>query len=215
LFLSLTIAGFRRIGFLGAFRDYSNGQQVQWGIGLGRLPPTPRLAQLWAGSAAIRFDCPAYRHKIGSIIPRQRAPLQLRSNRMPPVSIFLNILWILLGGLWMAAAWVVAGVIMAITIIGLPWARAAFNIAVYTLLPFGQKAVRRDSLTGYSDIGTGPLGLIGNLIWLVLAGWWLALAHIITAVVLAVTIIGIPFAWAHLKLAGIALWPIGKVIVPA
>ena len=134
---------------------------------------------------------------------------------MAPVSMILNIFWILCGGLWMAAGWVVAAIIMAITIIGLPWARAAFNIAVYTLLPFGQKAVNRDSLTGQSDLGTGPLGMIGNLIWLVLAGWWLALAHLVTAVVLAVTIIGIPFAWAHLKLAGIALWPIGKVIVPA
>jgi len=128
---------------------------------------------------------------------------------MPPVSIFLNILWLFLGGVWMAFGWVVAAVIMAITIIGLPWARAAFNIAVYTLLPFGQKAVRRDSLTGQSDIGTGPLGFIGNLIWFLLAGWWLAIGHLVTAVVLAVTIIGIPFAWAHLKLAGIALWPIG------
>jgi uncharacterized membrane protein YccF (DUF307 family) len=127
----------------------------------------------------------------------------------------LNIFWILCGGLWMAAGWVIAAIIMAITIIGLPWARAAFNIAVYTLLPFGQKAVSRDSRTGQSDLGTGVLGLIGNLIWLVLAGWWLALGHIVTAVVLAVTIIGIPFAWAHVKLAGIALWPIGKVIVPA
>ena len=115
----------------------------------------------------------------------------------------------------MAFGWVVAAVIMAVTIIGLPWARAAFNIAVYTLLPFGQKAVRRDSLTGQSDIGTGPLGLIGNIIWLVLAGWWLALGHVITAVLMAVTIVGIPFAWAHLKLAGIALWPIGKMIVDA
>ena len=134
---------------------------------------------------------------------------------MPPVSILLNILWILLGGAWMAAGWVIAAVIMAITIIGIPWARAAFNIAVYTLLPFGQTAVSRDMVTGQSDIGTGPLGVIGNLIWLVLAGWWLALAHVITAILLAVTIVGIPFAWAHLKLAGIALWPIGKVIVPA
>jgi uncharacterized membrane protein YccF (DUF307 family) len=134
---------------------------------------------------------------------------------MPPVSIFLNIIWLFLGGLWMAFGWLVAAVIMAITIIGLPWARAAFNIAAYTLRPFGQKAVPRDSLTGQSDIGTGPLGVIGNLIWLLLAGWWLALAHLVTAVVLAMTIIGIPFAWAHVKLAGIALWPIGKVIVPA
>jgi uncharacterized membrane protein YccF (DUF307 family) len=134
---------------------------------------------------------------------------------MQPVSIFLNVLWLVLGGLWMAAAWVIAAIIMAITIIGLPWARAAFNIAVYTLLPFGQRAVRRDIITGHSDIGTGLLGLIGNLIWLLLAGWWLALAHLVTAFLLALTIIGIPFAWAHLKLAGIALWPIGKTIVPA
>jgi len=136
-------------------------------------------------------------------------------DAMSPVSLLLNILWIVLGGVWMAVAWVVAAIVMAITIIGLPWARAAFNIALYTLFPFGQKAVSRDQYTGYEDIGTGPLGVIGNFIWLVLAGWWLALGHLITAVLLAVTIIGIPFAWAHLKLAGIALWPIGKMIVPA
>ena len=134
---------------------------------------------------------------------------------MAPVSILLNLLWILIGGAWMAFGWVIAAVIMAITIIGLPWARAAFNIAVYTLLPFGSKAVSRYEVTGVEDIGTGPLGVIGHIIWFVLAGWWLALGHLVTALVLAVTIIGIPFAWAHLKLAGIALWPIGKVIVPA
>ncbi|OKO79396.1 YccF domain-containing protein [Bradyrhizobium sp. AS23.2] len=134
---------------------------------------------------------------------------------MAPVSILLNLLWIFIGGAWMAFGWLVAAIIMAITIIGLPWARAAFNIAVYTLLPFGSKAVRRDEVTGASDIGTGPLGVLGNIIWFVLAGWWLALGHVLTALVLAITIIGIPFAWAHLKLAGIALWPIGKVIVPA
>ena len=133
---------------------------------------------------------------------------------MAPVSILLNILWILIGGAWMAFGWVIAAVIMAITIVGLPWARAAFNIAVYTLLPFGSRAVSRYEVTRVEDIGTGPLGVIGNIIWLVLAGWWLALGHVVTAVVLAVTIIGIPFAWAHLKLAGIALWPIGKIIVP-
>ena len=134
---------------------------------------------------------------------------------MAPVSILLNLLWILLGGAWMAFGWLVASVIMAITIIGLPWARAAFNIAIYTLLPFGSRAVRRDELTGMSDTGTGPLGVIGNIIWLVLAGWWLALGHLVTAVMLACTIIGLPFAWAHLKLAALGLWPIGKMIVPA
>jgi uncharacterized membrane protein YccF (DUF307 family) len=134
---------------------------------------------------------------------------------MQPVSILLNVLWILIGGAWMAFGWLVAAIIMAITIIGLPWARAAFNIAAYTLLPFGSKAVPRYEVTGMEDVGTGPLGVIGNIIWFVLAGWWLALAHLITALILAVTIVGLPFAWAHLKLAGLALWPIGKAIVPA
>lgn len=133
---------------------------------------------------------------------------------MPLTSFLLNLLWIVFGGLWMALGWVIAALLMAITIIGLPWTRAALNIALYTLLPFGQTAVSRATHTGQEDLGTGPLGAIGNLIWLVLAGWWLALGHLITAVVLGITIIGIPFAWAHLKLARIALWPIGKMIVP-
>jgi len=85
---------------------------------------------------------------------------------------------------------------------------------VYTLLPFGQKAVSRAAY-GQHDLGTGPLGLLGNVLWLILAGWWLALGHLITAIMLAITIVGIPFAWAHVKLAGLALWPIGKMIVPA
>src|SRR5690349_4001248 len=131
---------------------------------------------------------------------------------MNPLSLILNLLWIVFGGIWMAAAWLLAAVIMAITIIGLPWARAAFNIASYTLMPFGRIAVRRDEYEGY-DLGTSPLGWIGNLIWFVLAGWWLALGHLITAFGLALTIIGLPFAWAHLKLAGLSLWPVGREIV--
>ena len=134
---------------------------------------------------------------------------------MPVVPLFLNIRWIVFGGLGMAVGWLIAAVVMAITIIGLPWARAAFNIAAYTLLPFGQRAVDREAVTGRGDIGTGVFGLLGNIIWLVLAGWWLAIGHLLAALALAITIVGIPFAWAHLKLAGIALWPIGKVIVPA
>lgn len=133
---------------------------------------------------------------------------------MSPLSLLLNLLWILLGGLWMAIAWVVAGLIMAISIVGLPWARAAFTNAGYTLLPFGRIAVSRAEYTGREDLGTGRFGTLGNIIWLVLAGWWLALGHLALALALAVTIIGLPFAWAHLKLAGLALWPIGKMIVP-
>ncbi len=133
---------------------------------------------------------------------------------MSPVSLLLNLLWIVCGGLYMAVAWIIAAFIMAITIVGLPWTRAAFNIALYTLLPFGQKAVSRAQVTGAEDLGTGLFGVLGNIIWLVLAGWWLALGHLVTAFLLMLTIIVIPVAWAHLKLAGIALWPIGKMIVP-
>ncbi len=134
---------------------------------------------------------------------------------MSPVALLLNVLWMIFGGLEMAVGWLFAALIMVITIIGIPWARAAFNLASYALLPFGRKAVSRAEYLGTEDVGTGPFGLLGNIVWLVLAGWWLALGHLIAAILLAVTIIGIPFAWAHLKLAGIALWPIGKMIVDA
>jgi uncharacterized membrane protein YccF (DUF307 family) len=109
------------------------------------------------------------------------------------MSLLLNILWIVFGGLWMAVGWLLAAVIMAVT--------------------FGHTAVDREEFTGRPSVGTGPLGLVGNLLWLLFAGWWLALGHLIIALGLAITIIGLPFAWAHLKLAGLALWPIGKEIV--
>src|SRR5690349_17127200 len=107
---------------------------------------------------------------------------------MPVTGLILNLLWIVFGGLWMAIAWIIAAVIMAITIIGLPWARAAFTIAVYSLLPFGQTAVSRADYTGRSDLGTGPLGALGNILWLVFAGWWLALGHVLLALGWAITI---------------------------
>jgi uncharacterized membrane protein YccF (DUF307 family) len=132
---------------------------------------------------------------------------------MSLVALLLNFVWLACGGLVMALGWALAGIVMALTIIGLLWARAAFTIAFYALLPFGHRAVPRDEWQGRRDLGTGALGTLGNVVWFVLAGWWLALAHLIAAVALAVTIIGIPFAWAHLKLAGLALWPIGMKIV--
>ena len=121
-------------------------------------------------------------------------------------SFLLNILWLIFGGLVAALAWVIAALIMAVTIIGLPWCFAAMRIALYTFLPFGHEIRTRPD--------AGVLSLVGNIIWFVLAGWWLALAHLILAVALAITIIGIPFAWAHLKLAGASLFPVGKEIVP-
>ena len=94
-----------------------------------------------------------------------------RRVAMSLISLLLNLLWIVCGGLWMALGWVIAAVVMAITIIGLPWARAAFSIAAYTLLPFGYKAVPRDEYFGREDVGTGPLGVIGNVVWLLARPW--------------------------------------------
>jgi len=130
------------------------------------------------------------------------------------VTLLLNLLWFIFGGFWMGLAWLLAGLVMIVTIIGIPWAGAAFTIAGFSFWPFGRTAVDRRAITGREDIGTGPLGLIGNIVWFVIAGWWLALGHLATAVALAVTVIGIPFAWQHIKLAILAIAPIGKEIVP-
>lgn len=113
----------------------------------------------------------------------------------------------------MALGWVFVAFLMAITIIGLPWFVAAMNMAHLSLLPFGREAVNREILSGEEDIGTGPLGVIGNIIWFLFGGIWLALGHVFWAVALALTVIGIPFAFQHLKLAGLALAPIGKIVV--
>jgi uncharacterized membrane protein YccF (DUF307 family) len=129
------------------------------------------------------------------------------------VTLLLNVIWVVLGGFAMAAAWFFIGLVAAISIIGLPWARACFNIALFSLWPFGREAVNRWDLTGREDIGTGPLGFIGNIIWLVLFGVWLAIGHLVSALACAVTIIGIPFAIQHITLAGISLMPIGMCIV--
>jgi uncharacterized membrane protein YccF (DUF307 family) len=125
----------------------------------------------------------------------------------------LNFLWLVLGGWINFLFWSIAGLIFAISILGLPWARAAFVMARFSAWPFGKEAVSRADLTGAKDVGTGALGVIGNVIWFVVAGWWLALLHLFSAVVQAITIIGIPFAAQNLKLAGISLAPIGKTVV--
>ena len=85
-------------------------------------------------------------------------------------------------------------------------------LANYTLWPFGRDVISRDELYGREDIGTGALGLFGNIVWFVLAEWWLAVMHLTFAVANAITIIGIPFAWAHVKLAGASLFPVGKSV---
>lgn len=124
-----------------------------------------------------------------------------------------NLLWFLLGGVIMGITWWLVGLIALVTIIGIPWARACFVIGNFSFFPFGKEAIGRDELTQQEDIGTGCLGLLGNIVWFVFAGLWLALGHVASAILNFITIIGIPFGIQHLKLAGIALFPIGKTIV--
>lgn len=125
-----------------------------------------------------------------------------------------NVLWFLLGGFWMGLAWWFVGLIAFVSIVGIPWARACFVIGGFSFWPFGREAVGRRELTGREDFGTGPFGIVGNVVWLVFFGWWLALGHVISAVLDFITIIGIPFGVQHLKLAGISLFPIGLQVVP-
>lgn len=125
-----------------------------------------------------------------------------------------NVLWFMMGGLLMGLGWCLAGTFAFLTIVGIPWAKACFVIAQFSFFPFGNQAVSRRDLTKTDDIGTGVLGLLGNVIWFVFAGFWLAIGHLGSALVCFVTIIGIPFGIQHLKLAGIALAPIGKIVVP-
>jgi uncharacterized membrane protein YccF (DUF307 family) len=120
------------------------------------------------------------------------------------MSLILNILWLLCGGLVTALGWLVAALLMALSIIGLPWVPAALRMAGYSALPFGHAVIETDP---------GPVSLLGNIVWLILAGWWLALSHLFLAIACGVTIIGLPFAWAHLKLALLSLAPVGKDIV--
>ena len=121
------------------------------------------------------------------------------------MALLLNLLWLVFGGLASAIGWAFAALLMAISIVGLPWAPAALRIAWYTLLPFGQTEI---------ESNPGPVSVIGNIVWFVLAGWWLALTHIVLAILLGITIIGLPFAWAHVKLAGLSLAPVGKTVIP-
>jgi uncharacterized membrane protein YccF (DUF307 family) len=107
------------------------------------------------------------------------------------------------------------GLLLAVTIVGLPWAMAAWRIGLFSFAPFGRQVVSRDLVTGREDLGTGCLGVLLNIVWFLLAGWYIALAHLMIAALQAVTIIGIPFAWQHLKLAAAAIAPIGKTIVEA
>jgi uncharacterized membrane protein YccF (DUF307 family) len=121
------------------------------------------------------------------------------------IRLLLNVIWLFLAGFWLAIGYALAGLLMFVLIITIPFGFAAFRLAGYVLWPFGRTIVRQQ------DAGTPSM--IGNVLWFVLAGLWIAIAHVTTGIALCLTIIGIPFGWANIKLALVALAPLGKEIV--
>ena len=119
--------------------------------------------------------------------------------------LILNVIWLVLAGFWMAVGYAVAGIICCILIITIPWGIASFRIANYALWPFGREVVDKP--------GAGTGSLLGNIIWIIVAGFWLAIGHIVTGIALCVTIIGIPLGVANFKLVKVSLVPLGKEIV--
>jgi uncharacterized membrane protein YccF (DUF307 family) len=122
------------------------------------------------------------------------------------VKALLNIIWLLFGGIWLALGYVLAGVICCVLIVTIPFGIASFRMASYALWPFGRTIVDHPR--------AGAMSAIGNVIWLLVAGWWLAVGHLTTAAAQAVTIVGIPLAIANLKMIPVSLLPLGKEIVP-
>ncbi|MGO2110643.1 MAG: YccF domain-containing protein [Pseudoclavibacter sp.] len=120
----------------------------------------------------------------------------------------LNIIWVVLSGFWLFVGYMLAALVMFVLIVTIPWGIAAARIAVYSLWPFGRDVVEKPST------GVGALGAaLGNIVWVLLAGWWLAIEHILSGIALCVTIIGIPFGIANFKMVPVALLPLGKQIV--
>ena len=114
-----------------------------------------------------------------------------------------NIIWLIFGGLIGSILWIAAGVVLCVTVIGIPWGLQAFKIASFVLWPFGREV----------EVGMfGAGGAIGNVIWILLFGWELAISHLLAALVFTITVIGIPFAAQHIKLARLSLLPFGSVI---
>ncbi|WP_106177352.1 YccF domain-containing protein [Prauserella shujinwangii] len=121
--------------------------------------------------------------------------------------LLLNVIWLVLAGFWLAVGYAVAGIICCLLIVTIPFGIASFRIANYALWPFGRTLADRP--------GAGAPSLLGNIVWIVFAGWWLALEHVVTGVLLCLTVIGIPLGVANFKLVPVSLLPLGREIVPA
>jgi len=124
---------------------------------------------------------------------------------LTPLNLVLNVIWLVISGFWLAVGYAVAGIVMFILIITIPFGIASFRLAGFVLWPFGRTLVRRPD--------AGAASTIGNVVWFILAGLWIALAHLALGIALCITIIGIPFGWANIKLAAVAIAPLGKDIV--
>ncbi len=118
----------------------------------------------------------------------------------------LNLIWLLFGGIWLALGYVLAGIVCCVLVVTIPFGIASFRMAAYALWPFGRTVVDRPR--------AGAMSAIGNVVWVLVAGWWLALGHLTTALAQAITIVGIPLAIANLKMIPVSLLPLGKEIVP-
>ncbi|MDQ0644675.1 YccF domain-containing protein [Microbacterium murale] len=117
----------------------------------------------------------------------------------------LNVIWLVLSGFWLFLGYMLAGIILCILIVTIPWGIASFRIAGYALWPFGRQIIEKPR---------GGVGaFLGNVVWVVLAGWWLAIGHIVSGIALCITIIGIPMGIADFKMVPISLMPLGKDIV--
>jgi len=124
------------------------------------------------------------------------------------VKTVLNVFWLVLAGLWLALGYLLAAILLAITIVGLPFAKQSLKLARYALWPFGWALVE-------SPDRMRALSAVGNVLWFVLAGWWLALVHLVSGIALCLTIVGIPLGIADIKMAGAALVPFGRSVVRA
>ena len=121
-------------------------------------------------------------------------------------NLLLNIIWLVVCGIWMAIGYVIAALICFILIVTIPFGIASLRIAGFVLWPFGRPPG--------GGAGGGGGAFIGDVVWVIFAGWWLALAHLVTSIPLFLSIIGIPFGWANLKLIPISLMPLGREVVP-
>lgn len=134
--------------------------------------------------------------------------MSVMSTRLGSMKTILNIIWFIFGGFFLAAGYFLAGVIACILVVTIPAGVASFRMASYALWPFGRSVVQPTK-------GTGGFSAIGNLIWFIVAGLWLAIGHVVTAAGQAVTIVGIPLAIANVKMIPVTCFPFGRSIVPS